>query len=63
MFTGMMRLRRWDARSGIPKWQLALFYMSGAKPESAGASLPFLLTAQVLAAKCRHGAKRGIEGD
>lgn len=31
---------------GFPKWQLALFYMSGAKPESAGASLPFLLTAQ-----------------
>lgn len=32
--------------AGVPKWQLALFYMSGDKPESAGASLPFLLTAQ-----------------
>lgn len=31
---------------GVPKMALALFYMSGAKPESAGASLPFLLTVQ-----------------
>ena len=58
-----MMIRRWDARWGVPKWQLALFYMPGAKPESAGASLPFLLTAQVLDAKWRHRAKRGVDGD